>query len=351
MTKKKESKEDTIRLKLKSTNILRGEGTSLDNKNDVDIFPNIYFNLYPGDLFADRYKVMQKIGEGGMGLVYKVEDIETLEIKALKITIAEAESEDETNVKRFAREITTMRKLQHPNIVQIYEAGQANKRWYYTMTFIEGKLFTVGTWQQLSQAEGIEIIAQIADAVYHAHKKGIIHRDLKPENIICSSENKAFLMDFGIAKSLGYNTKLTDSDTVMGSLFYLSPEQASGGSDLDYRSDVFSLGIILYQFLTSHYPFKGTSNMMILNAILCSDPTPPNELNKNISEDLQNVCMTALAKNKQCRYFSAKMFAQDLRRILQHKKPLLSTSKSYSFFVAIFLTLIVILVFYLGRAT
>ncbi|BBM88039.1 serine/threonine protein kinase [Candidatus Uabimicrobium amorphum] len=348
MSDKKKAREDTIRRQLQTTNILRGEETSLDNNeiNNVDI----YFALYPGEVFADRYKVLHKIGEGGMGLVYKVEDLEDDHvIKALKVTIVAAESESEVHIKRFTREINMMRKLHHPNIVTLYEAGQFEKRWYYTMNFIEGKLFTMDTWNDLSVEDGLRILIQIAKAVHHAHQKNILHRDLKPENIIWTSDHQAFLMDFGIAKSLGYNTKLTDSDTVIGSLYYLSPEQASGDSDIDARSDVFALGVVLYQFLTRSLPFMGTSNMMVINAILRSEPISPRSIRSEISEDLQKVCLTALEKNRELRYVSAERFAEDLESVLHDEPPqLITTSSSYYLVYVGIIVVIIYIWIYLG---
>lgn len=332
MTDKKKAKEDTIRRQLQTTNILRGEETSLDNNADNAV--DIYFALYPGEVFAERYKVLEKIGEGGMGLVYKVEDLEDNHlIKALKVTIIEAESASEVHIKRFTREIDMMRKLHHPNIVTLYEAGQSKRRWYYTMNFIEGKLFTMNTWDDFSQQDGLRILIQVAKAVHHAHRKNIVHRDLKPENIIWTSDKQAFLMDFGIAKSLGYNTKLTDSDTVVGSLYYLSPEQASGGNDIDERSDIFALGVILYQFLTRCLPFEGSSNMMVINAILRSEPVLPRNINAEISEDLQKVCLTALRKNRELRYATAEKFAKDLQRVLRGDAPLLISASASHYFI------------------
>lgn len=271
--------------------------------------------LQEKELIANRYRIIKKLGDGGMGIVYQVKDESSGQVVALKITIAEAGTSD-TN-KRFSREIEMMRQLQHPNIMEIYDSGEHGNQLFYTMEYIEGKPFYEFLWQDFTIEKGLKVIAQVAQAVHFAHENNIVHRDLKPDNIMITKDLRPILMDFGIAKIVEYHTQLTKSGFVMGTPFYMSPEQALG-SEVDYLSDVYALGVILYEFITGSLPFTGKSNKETLSAVVHDFPPSPMGINIKIDAKLNDICLKALRKNKKERYTSAREFAVELEKYLSN---------------------------------
>lgn len=322
------------------TRLMLGKGFFMK----IEIPKNKYFAT--DDIIDNRYKVISLLGIGGMGEVYKVCDINNNNnIVALKITPSTAKIDD-TDTQRFRREIALMSKLSHPNIMAIYESGKVENRLYYTMEFIQGKVFHSNIWKNLTIDEGLHLFIKIIQTIGIAHQANIVHRDLKPHNILLTVENdfpkndqsinkieylRPVIVDFGIAKTIESQSGITKAGTILGTLKYCSPEQARGQEKVDHRSDLFSMGIILYEFLTGRLPFVCDTNRETLITLLQKDAVPIRKCNKNIAKDLANICMTAIAKKQEDRYQTAEQFANDLSRYLEGKKPLLNPNAKPDF--------------------
>ncbi|WP_372365990.1 serine/threonine-protein kinase [Candidatus Uabimicrobium sp. HlEnr_7] len=308
---------------------------------EIQIPRNKYFAS--NDIIDDRYKVVSLLGIGGMGEVYKVYDFHNEnKIVALKITPGTAKIDD-TNARRFQREIALMSKLSHSNIMAIYESGKVGNRLYYTMEFIQGKVFHGNIWQNLTIEEGLHIFIKIIEAIHVAHQANIVHRDLKPHNILLTvkkdfQKNNQFankieylrpvIVDFGIAKTVESQSGITKAGTILGTLKYASPEQVVS-QKVDHRSDVFSIGVMLYEFLTGTLPFARDTHQKTLVALLQEDPKPVRKHNKKITRDLANICMTAIQKKESNRYQTSKEFGADLSLYLDGKKPVLNPNVQY----------------------
>jgi len=267
-----------------------------------------------GDLFAGRYQVLEELGKGGMGCVYRVYDTKIEEEVALKLIKPEI-AEDDKNIKRFSRELTTARKIIHPNIARLYEILEDQGTTFITMEYIPGedlKKFLQRA-APLSTGKSLEIAKQICEGLVEAHKSGVIHRDLKPQNIMIDKNGNARIMDFGIARTLE-SAHLTEPNMIMGTPEYMPPEQAEG-READARSDIYSMGIILYEMLTGRTPFKGDSAVAVLMKHKTEEPVPPSEINAAISEDLNNLILKCIQKDKDKRYQSAAELLIDMTRI------------------------------------
>ncbi len=274
-----------------------------------------------GTFYIHRYRVLRKIGEGAMGVVYLAEDPIIQREVAIKVFKIEGPQEDrENHVKRFLAEAKVIGRLKHPNIVAIFDAGiTKNGEPYLVMEFVEGK--------PLSKflAEGyefpIEVVCQymikLLDALHYAHKQGVVHRDIKPGNIMITSENEPVLMDFGIAKSLEQSTatQLTQSGMIIGTPGYMSPEQVSGRK-LDGRSDLFSIGIVLWESLTLRKAFHAESLASIAFKIVYEDLPPASVYNPHVPYSLDKIISRALAKDPIDRYQSALEFKEALEQFL-----------------------------------
>ena len=211
-----------------------------------------------------KYRILEKLGAGGMGEVYKAEDLALLRIVAIKVMAREGER-TQTGPIRFLREARAASAINHPNIVTIYEIGETDEHSYIVMEYIEGRsLRSLMTTNELKAEKVIDISLQTCDALAEAHSRGIVHRDIKPENILLTERGRVKLVDFGLAKTVpmrpGIGTtaaeSITESGTVMGTLSYMSPEQLRG-EQLDVRTDIFSFGIVLHEMITSCLPFVG----------------------------------------------------------------------------------------------
>ena len=276
------------------------------------------------DKFILHYKIIEKLGEGGMGEVYKALDNKLDRFVALKF-LSPQFSTTEDEKRRFIKEAKAASSLNHPNICTIYDIHeyedlQFRKQLFMVMEYVEGETIKniVGAYSNkpLPINDVINIGIQIAEGLNAAHEKGIIHRDIKPENIMLRKDGRVQVMDFGLAK-LYYTSevsRLTKSGTTMGTLGYMSPEQVEG-LEVDYRSDIFSLGVVLYELLAGESPFKGIHDAAVIYKIVNSEAPPLSTIRKDIDPLLDLIILKCLEKDKERRYQSSKEFADDLRNI------------------------------------
>ena len=264
-----------------------------------------------GQKINDRYEVIRSIGEGGMANVYLGYDTILDRNVAIKVLRGDL-SNDEKFVRRFQREALSASSLAHPNIVEVYDVGEDDGVYYIVMEYVEGKtlkqlLKKRGT---LTLSEAIDIMSQLTDGMAHAHDSYIIHRDLKPQNIMIKDDGQIKITDFGIAMALN-STQLTQTNSVMGSVHYLPPEQASG-KGCTIKSDIYSMGIIFYELLSGSLPFKGDNAVEIALKHM-REPLPSlREDNSAIPQSIENIVRRATAKNPKNRYESARSMHEDL---------------------------------------
>src|ERR671939_632538 len=246
-------------------------------------------------LFDGRYRILRKLGSGGMANVYLAEDEDLGRRVAIKI-MSDRYADDDTFNERFRREAKAAAALSHPNIVSIYDRGQANGTPYIAMEVIEGRSLKelVLARGPLPVDQAIDFTKQILAALRFAHRNGIIHRDIKPHNILVGSENRLKVTDFGIARAGA--SQMTEVGSIMGTAQYLSPEQARG-APVAAPSDLYSAGIVLYEMLTGEVPFTGDSPIEIAMKHVNNTPRPPSEVNPDIPAELDQVVLRALAKD------------------------------------------------------
>ena len=272
-----------------------------------------------GQKINDRYEVIRSIGEGGMANVYLGYDTILDRNVAIKVLRGDL-SNDEKFVRRFQREALSASSLAHPNIVEMYDVGEDDGLYYIVMEYIEGKtlkqlLKKRGT---LTLSEAIDIMSQLTDGMAHAHDSYIIHRDLKPQNIMIKDDGQIKITDFGIAMALN-STQLTQTNSVMGSVHYLPPEQASG-KGCTIKSDIYSMGIIFYELLSGSLPFKGDNAVEIALKHM-REPLPSlREENSAIPQSIENIVKKATAKNPKNRYDSARSMHEDLLTALDDSR-------------------------------
>ena len=264
-----------------------------------------------GYMLNDRYQIIRLIGEGGMANVYLAHDTILDRDVAVKILRGDL-ADDEKFVRRFQREAIAASSLNHPNIVEMYDVGEDNGLYYIVMEYVEGKTLKqlLKRRGNLTLSEAIDIMLQLTDGMAHAHDAYIIHRDLKPQNIMIQDDGQIKITDFGIAMALN-STQLTQTNSVMGSVHYLPPEQASGKGSTT-KSDIYSMGIIFYELLTGKLPFKGDNAVEIALKHM-RDPLPNlREDNPNIPQSIENIILKATAKNPKNRYDDARRMHEDL---------------------------------------
>jgi serine/threonine protein kinase/Tfp pilus assembly protein PilF len=262
-----------------------------------------------------HYKILAKIGEGGMGVVYKAEDTKLKRTVALKFLPKEFTADPEAK-ERFVQEAQTAAALDHTNICTVHEIDEVNGQTFIVMAHIKGQNLKdrlKSGYLELEEVIGMAI--QVANGLQEAHDSGIIHRDIKPANIMLTAKGQAKIMDFGLAK-LSWGVDLTKTATIMGTVAYMSPEQAKGGK-VDHRTDIWSLGAMLYEMLSGERPFKITHDQAVLHAILNEDPVPITKIRKDIPPELEQIVKKALEKDLKRRYGDMDTMLADLKSIGQ----------------------------------
>ncbi len=260
------------------------------------------------------YRMLRLIGKGGVGSVYKAEQVSTGRFVALKVLHPDV-AEGETAVKRFHREGRTGAQLQHPNITMIYEQGTMEGRPFISMEFVEGESLhdLVVREGGLSQERAAQLLAPVADGLFHAHAFNIVHRDLKPANIMVTRYGMSKLTDLGLAKSLVDPTvQVTAMGMAVGTPGYMAPEQATKGNDIDHRVDIFALGATMYHTVTGRPPFTGKSPLDILRKSLSEDPLPPTQFIGSLTTQFAQVIEKAMAKDPDLRFGDCREMAEAL---------------------------------------
>jgi len=260
-----------------------------------------------------HYKILEKLGEGGMGVVYKAEDIKLKRIVALKFLPSHSKISEQDRV-RFLQEAQAAAGLNHSNICVIHAIEEEDEQQFIVMECLDGTTLREKIARgALPVKQAVEYAIQIGEALQEAHGKGIVHRDIKADNIMINSKNQVKVMDFGLAKLKGA-AKLTRTSSTVGTLAYMAPEQIQGGA-VDARSDLFSLGVLLYEMLTAHFPFRGEHEAAMMYSILNEDPEPLQKYLPDASSDMQNIIDKALEKDPEVRYQTCQDIVVDLRRI------------------------------------
>jgi serine/threonine protein kinase len=265
-----------------------------------------------------HYQLLEEIARGGMGIIYRALQEGSQRIVALKMILPHQQSTPEM-IARFQAEREIVASLDHPNILPIYEIGEADGIPYYTMKLAENGSLIDHARKLRGRIQDIaRFMSKVASAVHYAHQRGVLHRDLKPANILLDQNFEPLVCDFGLARRLEEDKGLTVSRAVLGTPHYLSPEQARGeGIRLTTSSDIFSLGTILYELLVWHPPFVGIDPIAVIRQVAEATPTKPSTVRFDIPRDLEVICLHCLEKDPQHRYPSALALANDLERWLE----------------------------------
>lgn len=276
----------------------------------------------PGALAVGGYEIQGLLGEGGMGVVYKAKQRGLDRLVALKMIKASSAEDPEARA-RFKVEAGAVARLRHPSIVQIYEVGEHNGQPFFSLEYVEG-----GSLKQklrrgpLAPRQAAQMVEALAQAMHCAHQRGILHRDLKPANILLATDGTPKVTDFGLAKHSGTSLwltmgPLTQTGDILGTPCYMAPEQAAGRvHDLGPPCDIYALGAILYELLTGHVPFEGSTTMEILHKVIDEEPPPLSRWQPHLPRDLQVICLSCLEKNPARRYATAMDLAEDLQAFL-----------------------------------
>jgi serine/threonine protein kinase/dienelactone hydrolase len=264
----------------------------------------------PGSLFAEKYRIIEEIGRGGMGVVYKAEDLKLKRTVALKFLPPKMTRHPEAK-ERFIREAQAAAALDHPNICTVYEVEEVEDKTYIAMAYIEGQSLREMAKKTMGAEEVLDIALQVTEGLEEAHKKGIVHRDIKSANIMVDSRGQAKIMDFGLAKVSG-DTLMTREGTAMGTLAFMSPEQTRG-EVVDHRTDIWSLGVVLYEMLSGHLPFLGEHEPSVMYAIVHEEPIPVQKFNPAVPVEIAKIINRCLQKKADARYQSASEMLKSLR--------------------------------------
>jgi len=276
--------------------------------------------MKPGSLIAGKYRIIEELGQGGMGIVYKAEDLKLRRFVALKFLPPHLMSSPELR-ERFLVEAQAAAALNHPNICIIHEVGESSEHPYIAMEYVEGETLKDKIRKgPLNASEALTIVGQVAAGLAEAHRKGIIHRDIKSANIMVTDKGQAKVMDFGLAKLQG-GSSITKSQTTLGTVAYMSPEQARGG-ELDARTDIWSLGVALYETLAGKMPFRGAHEQAVIYSILHSEPEALKKARPDTPPGLDEIVGQALAKKPADRYQTMDEFREDVDAVADGLKPL-----------------------------
>ncbi len=297
------------------------EGSTVPNEPSGETFTstgnhrtNLPFPTIP------EYTILEEIGAGGMGVVYRATHVSLGREVALKV-IRSGEMAQDRDQKRFVMEAEVVARLRHPNIVQVYDVGVVDGRAFFTMELITGASLShqIET-KPLQFSEAAKLCATVARAADCAHRQGIVHRDLKPANILITEDGTPKLVDFGVAKQLFTNDGLTETGRPIGTLEYMAPEQAAGKKDVGPGVDIYAIGVILYKLLSGRVPFDGDNLYDVLHNIISTDPFSPVWYRPEIPRDLEVICLKCLAKNPAERYATAAQLADDLDRFQNNER-------------------------------
>ncbi|WP_166826817.1 serine/threonine-protein kinase [Thalassoroseus pseudoceratinae] len=303
--------------------------TSSDGAGRVHVLPDVSLGCI-GD-----YELLEEIGRGGMGVVFRARQISLDRIVALKM-ILQGNLASEEELTRFRSEAEAIAKLDHPHIVPIYEVGEWEGQPFFSMRYVDGPTLSQRLIDgPLSNREATELMVPICEAIEHAHRQGILHRDLKPSNILLDRQGRPFITDFGLAKQFSRPSdvtahrepSLTESGAILGTPSYMAPEQAAGRrGEIGPASDVYSLGAILYAMLTSRAPFQAASPVDTVLLVLEQDPLPPRLLNKGVDSDLEMITLKCLQKPTDLRYPSVDSLKRDLESAQRGEVPSVRSS-------------------------